>query len=146
VASAKGMLVSGVIFDAGPVTSPILLQVGDGHARSDNVATDPSGLYDVFFRIGGATPGSASTALVVNSNNVILDDLWAWRADHGNGVGWTANTADTGVIVNGSNVTAYGLFVEHFQKTEVVWNGNGGTDVFFQNEMPYDVPSQSAWM
>jgi hypothetical protein len=43
-------------------------------------------------------------------------------------------------------VTAYGLFVEHYQKYEVIWNGNGGTDVFFQNEMPYDPPSQAAWM
>jgi hypothetical protein len=146
VARAKGMLISGVMFDAGTSSSPVLLQVGSGHARSDNDASDPSGLYDVFFRIGGAALGKASTALVVNSNNVILDDLWAWRADHGNGVGWTANTADTGVIVNGDNVTAYGLFVEHFQKYEVIWNGNGGTDVFFQNEMPYDVPSQAAWM
>jgi hypothetical protein len=77
---------------------------------------------------------------------VILDDVWAWRADHGTGVGWTSNTADTGVIVNGDNVTAYGLFVEHFQKYEVIWNGNNGTDVFFQNEMPYDVPNQAAWM
>ena len=81
----------------------------------------------MFFRIGGATPGKATTSLVVNSDNVILDDIWAWRADHGNGVGWTANTADTGVIVNGDNVTAYGLFVEHYQKTETIWNGNGGT-------------------
>ena len=72
--------------------------------------------------------------------------MWAWRADHGNGVGWTVNTADTGLIVNGNNVTAYGLFVEHFQKYEVLWNGNGGTDIFFQNEMPYDPPSQAAWM
>src|SRR5207245_9497995 len=73
-------------------------------------------------------------------------DLAAWRADHGSGVGWTSNTSDTGVIVNGRNVTAYGLFVEHFQKYEVIWNGDNGTDVFFQNEMPYDVPSQAAWM
>jgi hypothetical protein len=36
--------------------------------------------------------------------------------------------------------------VEHYQKYEVIWNGNGGTDVFFQNEMPYDPPSQAAWM
>ena len=106
----------------------------------------PSALHDVFFRIGGAEPGSATTSLVVNSDNVILDDIWAWRADHGNGVGWTTNTADTGVIVNGDNVTAYGLFVEHYQKYEVIWNGNGGTDIFFQNEMPYDPPSQAAWM
>ncbi len=146
VASAKGIVISGVLFDAGPTTSPFLLQVGDGHARSDNDASDPSLLADVFFRIGGAAAGSATTSLIVNSDNTILDDIWAWRADHGNGVGWTTNTADTGVIVNGDNVTAYGLFVEHFQKYEVVWNGNGGTDVFFQNEMPYDVPSQTAWM
>ena len=146
VASAKGMIISGVLFDAGATTSPVLLQVGDGHARSDNEASDPSLLADVFFRIGGAAAGSATTSLVVNSNNVILDDIWAWRADHGNGVGWTTNTADTGVIVNGDNVSAYGLFVEHFQKYEVIWNGNNGQDVFFQNEMPYDVPSQSAWM
>ena len=145
-ARAKGILISGVMFDAGPVNSPVLLQVGSGHARSDNESSDPSTLSDVFFRIGGATPGSATTSLVVNSNNVILDDIWAWRADHGNGVGWTSNTADTGVIVNGDNVTAYGLFVEHYQKYETIWNGNGGTVVFFQNEMPYDPPSQAAWM
>jgi hypothetical protein len=145
-ARAKGILISGVMFDAGPVNSPVLLQVGSGHARSDNESSDPSTLSDVFFRIGGAEPGSATTSLVVNSNNVILDDIWAWRADHGNGVGWTSNTADTGVVVNGDNVTAYGLFVEHYQKYETIWNGNGGTDVFFQNEMPYDPPSQAAWM
>jgi hypothetical protein len=145
-ASAKGILISGVMFDAGPITSPVLLQVGSGHARSDNEASDPSALSDVFFRIGGAEPGSATTSLVVNSDNVILDDIWAWRADHGNGVGWTSNTADTGVVVNGDNVTAYGLFVEHYQKYETIWNGNGGTVIFFQNEMPYDPPSQAAWM
>jgi hypothetical protein len=146
VANAKGMLISGIIFDAGTTNSPVLLQVGSGHPRSDNVASDPTALTDVFFRIGGATPGSATTSLVVNSKNVILDDIWAWRADHGNGVGWNSNTADTGVIVNGDNATAYGLFVEHYQRYEVIWNGNGGTDIFFQNEMPYDPPSQAAWM
>jgi hypothetical protein len=145
-ARAKGILISGIIFDAGPTNSPVLLQVGSGQARSDNEASDPSALTDVFFRVGGAEPGSATNSLIVNSNNVILDDIWAWRADHGNGVGWTSNTADTGVIVNGDNVTALGLFVEHYQKYEVIWNGNGGTDIFFQNEMPYDPPNQAAWM
>jgi hypothetical protein len=61
-------------------------------------------------------------------------------------VGWTDNTADTGLVVTGNNVTAYGLFIEHYQKYEVLWLGNGGTDIFFQNEMPYDPPSQAAWM
>ena len=50
------------------------------------------------------------------------------------------------MIVNGDDVNAYGLFVEHYQKFEVIWNGQNGEDVFFQNEMPYDPPSQSAWM
>ena len=146
-ARAKGILISGVLFDAGPTNSAVLLQVGSpGHARSDNEASDPSALTDVFFRIGGAQAGRATTSLIVNNDNTILDDIWAWRADHGNGVGWTVNTADTGVVVNGDNVTATGLFVEHYQKFEVIWNGNGGEVVFFQNEMPYDPPSQAAWM
>jgi hypothetical protein len=151
VTGERGDLIEGLLFDAGTKNSPALLEVGsgfehDGSQAADPSALDPSALYDVFFRIGGAQAGRATTGLVVNSDNVILDDIWAWRADHGNGVGWTTNTADTGVIVNGDNVTAYGLFVEHFQKYEVIWNGRNGTDIFFQNEMPYDPPSQSAWM
>jgi hypothetical protein len=145
-ANAKGIVVSGLIVDAGPVNSPVLVQVGSGRARSDSEASDPTTLSDVFFRIGGAEAGSASTSLVVDSENVILDDIWAWRADHGNGVGWTSNTADTGVVVNGNHVTAYGLIVEHYQRYEVIWNGEDGAVVFFQNEMPYDPPSQAAWM
>jgi hypothetical protein len=81
----------------------------------------------------------------VNQNNAIIDHIWAWRADHGAGVGWTTNTADTGLIVNGNNVEGLGLFVEHYQKYEVIWNGQGGKEIFFQNEMPYDPPSAAAW-
>jgi hypothetical protein len=145
VADVPGVKLSGLLFDAGTVNSPVLLQIGTRHAHKSD-PNDPTLLSDVFFRIGGATPGKATVSLIVNSDNVILDDIWAWRADHGNGVGWTDNTADTGVIVNGDNVTAYGLFVEHYQKYEVMWNGNTGTDIFFQNEMPYDPPSQADWM
>ncbi|HEV2027553.1 MAG TPA: adenylyl cyclase [Candidatus Dormibacteraeota bacterium] len=153
VSDANGVILSGIMFQAGPENSRVLLQVGSGNGRNNNSAsgqndsnTDPTALLDVFFRIGGAAEGKATTSLIVNSDNVILDDIWAWRADHGNGVGWTSNTADTGLVVNGDNVTAYGLFVEHYQKYEVIWNGDGGTDIFFQNEMPYDPPSQAAWM
>ena len=145
VANVPGVKLSGIIFDAGPHNSTVLLQVGLLPFRLGSNPNDPTLVQDVFFRIGGATPGQATTSLEVDSDNVIIDDVWAWRADHGNGVGWTSNTADTGVIVNGDNVTAYGLFVEHYQKYEVIWNGNGGTDIFFQNEMPYDPPSQAAW-
>jgi hypothetical protein len=145
VANTQGVMISGIIFDAGATTSPALLQVGSSVSHNQN-ASDPTSIQDVFFRIGGAEAGSATDSLVVNSDDVLLDDIWAWRADHGNGVGWTTNTANTGLIVNGDNVTAYGLAVEHYQQYEVIWNGNGGTDIFFQNEMPYDPPSQAAWM
>src|SRR5450756_2457705 len=147
VADVKGVEISDLIFDAGPVNSPVLLQVGTGQASNGQSrhSTDPSVLQDVYFRIGGAGVGKATVSLEVNADNVILDNLWAWRADHGTGVGWTSNTADTGLIVNGDNVVATGLFVEHFQKDEVIWNGQNGKIVFFQNEMPYDPPSQADW-
>jgi hypothetical protein len=146
VRDVPGTKLSGVIFDAGPKNSPVLLQAGTRTEFLRNgTASDPTQIQDVFFRIGGARAGRANTSLIVNSSHVVLDDIWAWRADHGTGVGWTANTADHGVIVNGDDVSAYGLFVEHYQKTEVIWTGQGGSTVCFQNEMPYDPPSQAAW-
>jgi hypothetical protein len=141
----KGVKVSGLIVDAGPVNSPALVSVGTPLLPGS--ATDPDTIQDVFFRIGGAetTNTSATVSLLDNASNSIIDDVWAWRADHGNDVGWTENTGDNGLIVTGNDVTAYGLAVEHYQKSEVVWTGQGGTDVFFQNELPYDPPSQAAW-
>jgi hypothetical protein len=146
VASSTGVKVSGLIIDAGPVNSRVLLSVGG--PRFGFFGDDPDLIQDVFFRIGGAetTPVSATVSLRDGASNSIIDDAWVWRADHGNAIGWTVNTGDTGVEVTGNNVTAYGLFVEHFQKSEVIWSGQGGRDIFFQNELPYDPPSQSAWM
>ncbi len=141
----NGVKITGLIIDAGPVTSRSLLSLGTP-GPTGNAPGNPDVVSDVFFRVGGAAAGSAQVSFVDNASNSVLDDIWAWRADHGTGVGWTTNTADTGLEVNGANVTAYGLFVEHYQKNEVIWNGPGGTDIFFQNEMPYDPPSQSAWM
>ena len=151
VADVKGVDIAGLMFDAGAKNSPVLLQVGkpsDDRSRAGDRSSnpaDPTAIQDVFFRIGGPHVGKATVSLRVDSDNVVLDDIWAWRADHGTGVGWTSNTAATGVIVNGDHVNATGLFVEHYQKTEVVWNGEHGSTIFFQNEMPYDVPSQTAW-
>ncbi|MFK4105329.1 RICIN domain-containing protein [Streptomyces sp. NPDC019531] len=145
VADVDGVKVAGLLFDAGTTNSPSLMEVGPSNASASHAA-DPTSLHDVYFRVGGAGVGKATTSLVVNSDNVIGDHMWIWRADHGSGVGWTSNTADTGLIVNGDNVTMYGLFVEHFQKYQTVWNGNGGRTYFYQNEMPYDPPNQAAWM
>jgi hypothetical protein len=147
VAANTGVKLSGIIVDAGPVNSRVLLSVG-APGSGAGTAADPDTIQDVFFRIGGAesTPVSATLSLLDNADNSIIDDVWAWRADHGNDVGWTQNSGDTGLVVTGNDVTAYGLAVEHYQKNEVIWSGQGGTDVFFQNELPYDPPSQAAWM
>jgi Carbohydrate binding domain len=146
VADVSGVNISGLIFDAGPVNSPTLLTIGTQGSTVSH-ASDPVSVDDVFFRVGGAETGSVTDAFIDNSNNSILDDIWSWRADHGAGAGsWTSDTAATGLTVNGNDVTAYGLAVEHYQQYETVWNGQGGTVIFFQNENPYDVPSQSAWM
>jgi hypothetical protein len=144
VADVNGVRLAGMLFDAGTVNSAALLTVG--MAGSTSHAADPTSIQDVFFRIGGDFAGKATTSLIVNQNDAMIDHIWAWRADHGTGVGWTVNTADTGLIVNGNNVNAYGLFVEHYQKYEVIWNGNNGRDVFFQNELPYDPPNAASWM
>jgi hypothetical protein len=144
VADPRGVRIAGLLFDAGPVSSRVLLEVGGKH-RGRTDPREPASVQDVFFRIGGAGAGRAATALVVNSDHVLLDHVWAWRADHGTGVGWTVNTADTGVVVNGDHVLATGLFVEHFQQYNVVWNGDHGRTVMFQNELPYDPPDQAAY-
>ena len=124
------------------------MQIGTKNGNNGvphNQPSDPTGLQDVFFRVGGPHVGKATVSLEVNTPYTILDDLWIWRADHGvaGSVGWTVNTADNGLVVNGDNVTATGLFVEHFQKYNVIWNGNGGEVIFFQNELPYDPPNQA---
>jgi hypothetical protein len=147
-ADVTGIDISGLIVDAGPVNSSTLMQIGSKNGNNGvphNQASDPTALQDVFFRVGGPHVGRATVALEVNTDSTILDDLWIWRADHGvaGAVGWTVNTADTGLVVNGDHVTATGLFVEHFQKYNVIWNGNGGEVIFFQNELPYDPPTQA---
>ncbi|MEV4754119.1 discoidin domain-containing protein [Micromonospora sp. NPDC049559] len=146
VADVDGVKLAGLLFDAGPVNSPLLLRVGPDGSAGTSHAANPTSIQDVFFRIGGGGVGKATTSVVVNSSNTIIDHIWAWRGDHDTGVGWDVNTADTGLIVNGNNVTAYGLFVEHYQKYQLIWNGQGGRTIFFQNEMPYDPPNQAAWM
>ncbi|GLY35629.1 hypothetical protein Amsp01_016530 [Amycolatopsis sp. NBRC 101858] len=146
VSDVDGVRLKGLLFDAGTTNSQALLTVGQSGSSASH-ASNPTTVQDVFFRIGGAIAGKATNSLIVNSANTIIDHIWAWRADHGNGgtVGWNTNTADTGLVVNGANVLATGLFVEHYQKYQVIWNGQGGKTIFFQNEMPYDVPNQASW-
>ena len=158
VKDVPGVVVAGVTIDAGTVESPALLRVGSkngNHGASKDAAANPTTLSDVYFRVGGPHIGKTRIALEVNSDDVLIDHTWVWRADHGTegftrGVNgdtdrWETNTARNGVVVNGDDVTATGLFVEHFQQHNVIWNGERGTTVFFQNELPYDAPTQADW-
>jgi hypothetical protein len=141
-ADADGIVIDGLLFDAGPRESPVLLRIGpDG--SSARHAADPISLHDVFFRVGGAGVGRTLINLEVNSSDTIIDHTWIWRADHGSGVGWNLNTSRNGMVVNGGHVTAYGLFVEHHQQFQVLWNGNWGRTYMYQSEIPYDPPDQA---
>ncbi|MEV6629231.1 RICIN domain-containing protein [Actinoplanes sp. NPDC051470] len=148
IADVDGVRLAGVLFDANTTNSNILLQVGPPGSTLSH-ATNPTVLSDVFIRVGGAVAGKATISMQINSNNVIGDHAWIWRADHGinnNVVGWNVNPGRNGLIVNGNDVTFYGLFVEHFQQYQTIWNGDRGRTYFYQNEMPYDPPNQAAYM
>jgi hypothetical protein len=144
VADVDGVILAGLLFDAGEANSPVLLEVGPNGSSASHVG-NPTSLHDVFFRVGGAAVGRASVNLRINSNNTIVDHTWIWRADHGEGVGWKSNTSANGLVVNGNDVTIYGLFVEHYQEFQVLWNGNGGRVYFYQSEIPYDPPDQPSY-
>ncbi|MYQ38696.1 hypothetical protein B046DRAFT_03503 [Streptomyces sp. LamerLS-316] len=143
VGDVDGVKLAGLLIDAGTTNSESLIEVGP-EGSSANHADNPTSLQDVFVRVGGAGAGKATTGMVINSNDTIIDHTWLWRADHGDGVGWETNRSDYGLTVNGDNVLATGLFVEHFNKYDVQWNGENGKTIFFQNEKAYDAPNQDA--
>ena len=138
--------VAGLLFDA-HYRSSYLLCAGETGSGNDHSAL-PTLLSDIFLRIGGFKNGSVhvETAALVNSNDVIGDHFWAWRADHGQGIGWNKNTAKNGLIVRGGRVTFYGLFVEHFQEYQTLWIGDEGRTFFYQSESPYDPIAQSSYL
>jgi hypothetical protein len=144
VADADGMSIAGILFEAGANESPTLLEVGEpgkAGSRGDN----PIGLYDIFCRAGGATVGMTHCFVTIHASNVIGDNFWLWRADHGAGAAWDQNRNANGLVVNGNDVTIYGLMVEHTQQYQTLWNGERGRVYLYQCEMPYDPPSAEAW-
>jgi len=151
VADASGIIIAGVTIDAGLEESPVLLRVGKKHGSNSGSAANPTTLSDVYFRVGGPHIGKTDIALQVNSDHVLIDHTWVWRGDHGvegftDTERWNTNTGRYGAVINGDDVTANGLFVEHFQRYNTVWNGERGTTILYQNELPYDPPTQADWM
>lgn len=143
-----GVTIASLMFDA-HYSSSSLIRAGDGRTEKRH-QEDPTLLADLFFRIGGFRPAAVHVdrTVEINSNDVIGDHFWIWRADHGvrGSVGWDINTAPNGLVVNGDHVTVYGLFNEHFQEYQTLWNGEYGETYFFQCETPYDAPDQGSYM
>lgn len=145
VADVDDVTIAGLTLEAGAVKSATILEVGPKGSTADHSA-NPTFLYDLTVRTGGAITGSNDVGIAINSHHVVADQLWLWRADHGAGAAWTTNPTKNGLLVNGKNVTIYGLFNEHHNQYQTLWNGNGGRVYFYQSEIPYDVPDQKSWM
>ncbi|WP_343695475.1 hypothetical protein [Flavobacterium sp.] len=144
-----GIIIAGLLMDSFNSTT-YQVRIGGEDAKADH-STDPILLTDITCRVGGVQSKNIQiqAAMQINSNNVVGDHFWLWRADHGSQKGgdarWVRDRCKNGLIVTGDDVTLYGLFVEHFQEYEVVWLGERGRTYFFQNEPPYDAPNQASW-
>jgi len=102
-------------------------------------------MHDLFARVGGpdgtsADPVGTEAMVHVRSGHVIGDNLWLWRADHAaeGPVSYATNPCMHGLLVDGDDVTMYGLAVEHTTEDLTVWKGERGATYFYQSELPYD--------
>jgi len=141
VSNVDGVRLAGLLVQAGSELVDTMVKWGEG-AYAGN-SSNPSFFYDMFIRVGGpdTTPVQATSMMTINSGHVIGDNMWLWRADHtvSGIVSGGANRCDTGLVVNGDDVTLYGAAVEHTLKDLLIWNGERGKTFFFQSELPYDV-------
>ena len=143
--------IAGIVIQASETSTSVtssLIKVGN---TIKNTSTNIF-LHDIFIRVGGPSlkpnyNNRVDTMTVINSNDVILDNCWFWRADHTNdtdsGLGTSNAVCNNALIVNGDNVKAYGLACEHTLQDIVIWNGDNGEVNFYQCELPYDV--QNHW-
>jgi len=144
-----GIIIAGLLMDSFNSTT-YQVRIGNEGANADHSA-DPILLSDITCRVGGVQSKNIQihASMEINSNNVVGDHFWLWRADHGSQKGgnarWIRDRCKNGLIVTGDDVTLYALFVEHFQEYEVLWLGERGRTYFFQNEPPYDAPNQASW-
>ncbi len=144
--TGAGITVAGLLFDAGSHDTATLVRIG--RPQGDVQTDDPISISDLYFRVGGgntAEPVTADACLVIDADGVVGDNLWVWRADHGDQVAWDKNVTKNGVIINGDGVKMYALMVEHFHEYQTVWNGEDGYLAMYQSEVPYDVPDAALW-
>ena len=149
-----------------------LLDFGEPYQTDPGDTSNPGAITDLFTRVGGSNlDRSISTDVMVRvlSGNVVGDNLWLWRADHGKlrpgekpndenfpryhqvriyeTVDGIHNKVDecmvnNALVVNGDNVNMYGLFCEHTVQDQMIWKGEHGSVCFYQCELPYDVNTE----
>lgn len=148
VDNVDGVKISGLLLQAGESDSDALLKWGEqGYQGSE---TNPGAMHDVFARVGGPNHKEDTVTVdkmvQINSGNVIIDDTWMWRADHGvdGQIFDKDNYVSTGLQINGDNVTGYGIACEHTLGNLLEWNGENGRTYFYQSEYPYDVDQDYA--
>src|SRR5258708_25999462 len=90
VADVDGVKVGGLLFESGPVNSENLVVVGEPGSQASHAA-DPIFLYDICCRAGGAKIGTVTCFLTINSRDVVGDNFWLSRADHGTGERWESD-------------------------------------------------------
>ncbi|NBA88885.1 hypothetical protein GVN16_24125 [Emticicia sp. CRIBPO] len=145
----EGIIIAGLLMDSFNSTT-YQVRVGNEGAEADHAA-NPVLLTDITCRVGGVKSKNIQihASMQINSNHVVGDHFWLWRADHGSQRGgslrWVRDRCKNGLIVTGDDVTLYGLFAEHYQEYEVLWLGERGRTYFLQNEPPYDAPDQASW-
>lgn len=139
---AADVRVAGVFFDAGSHSSEALLRwSGDRGFLHDAITRMAATSYERNFHSSCSVP-STDTHVQIDGDGVTVDHTWIWHADHDDCDGQSDEAfSGHGLLVNGNNVTAYGLMVEHTMRNMVQWNGEGGSTFFYQSEFPYNQPN-----
>ena len=157
-----GVMLEASVRDSSPAQGPSsLLEWGSEGVSDPGLEHRPGGLFDVFCRVGGAISGNRTSIFVdymvrIHSGNIIGDNLWLWRADHGalapnekanyphiSPIFWQTEKhefrVETGAEFNGNDINLFGLAVEHANGHQTLWNGENGSVHFYQCEFPYGV-------
>ena len=151
VEDIDGVIIAGLLFDAGEKATKNLLVVGSPKSFSEggkNHREKPISLSDLFFRVGGTEtkhPTKTDCCATIYAHDTVGDNFWLWRADHGSQVGWSKNVAKNGLKVYGNRTVFYALMVEHFNEYQTLFFGEDTKLYMYQSEIPYDVPSQIKW-